>query len=304
MVLEQEVLDAITQAVAAAQAANPNQNAATLAAAAATAAIAVKDEGTDGGVVAAVSHQIPDIWEEDVKGYFAIFEAACVKKKITQDETKYSHLLAALTPAVRKRMVGHLPEPGEEGALYETLKNKIKNTYTRTPAERAREVMDVFNLGDRDPLHLLSYMQGLLPDKKDQDNIFFRTIWLDAIPESIKDQLLGDDESEEGADLEALAKKATRILKGRKNRSSRVHTVRSLSPMPLEVSTPSGSDPLVNAVQQQSGAKSKVRGKKGYVCQNHMRYPGNAYRCAEPDKCLLRDVIVPAPSGNAGANRR
>ena len=49
--------------------------------------------------------------------------------------------------------------------------------------------MEVMSLGDRTPDHLLSYMKSLWPKTKDQESIFFRTIWLDALPESVKDHI-------------------------------------------------------------------------------------------------------------------
>ena len=33
-------------------------------------------------------------------------------------------------------------------------------------------------------------MKKLLPDKRDQDNVSFRTIWLNALPEAVRDSLL------------------------------------------------------------------------------------------------------------------
>ena len=33
--------------------------------------------------------------------------------------------------------------------------------------------------------------------------------------------------------------------------------------------------------------------KAGVVCANHLRFPGNCYRCFNPEKCLLKDAIIP-----------
>ena len=133
MALEENVLTAITEAVRAAMTENPAQDAAAVATAAATAAVAVRASPEN---IDAISQQIPEIWEEDIEGYFAIFEAACAQKNITQDGTKYSRLLSALTPAVRRRMVGQLPEPGTPNASYAILKAKLLEAYQKSETRR------------------------------------------------------------------------------------------------------------------------------------------------------------------------
>ena len=150
------------------------------------------------------SHTIPSFWPEDVEGFFSTFEVACVNKKITQDGTKYSKLLSALTPEARSRMVGHLPEPGTHADDYQRLKDKLKEAYTKTKMERCAEMLSISSLGDRNPEHLLSYMRGLLPGEVKSD--LFRYIWLSALPDSIHEVLSADD-----SELEVLATRATRV---------------------------------------------------------------------------------------------
>ena len=171
MPVDQDQLDAIQAAVAAALAQQqqaPTVPQADLAAAAvaAGAAAAPQVAAVD---INAISHTIPTFWPEDVDGFSSTFEAACVNKGITQDGTKYSKLLSVLTPAARTRMVGHLPEPGTHPDDYQRLKGKLKEAYTKTKMERCAEMMSISSLGDRNPEHLLSYMRGLLPGEDKSD---------------------------------------------------------------------------------------------------------------------------------------
>ena len=103
-------------------------------------------------------------------------------------------------------MVGHLLEPGTAPDSYQTLKQKLKDAYTKTDTERCAEMMSIVSLGDRNPEHLLSYMRGLLPGE-DKSKLF-KYIWLNALPESVHEVLTADD-----GDLAALAVKATRMLR-------------------------------------------------------------------------------------------
>ena len=284
MALEANVLTAITDAVRAALTENPAQDAAAVATAAATAAVAVRASPEN---IDAISQQIPEIWEEDIEGYFAIFEAACAQKNITQDGTKYSRLLSALTPAVRRRMVGQLPEPGTPGASYATLKAKLLEAYQKSETRRCMEVMAITTLGDRTPTHLLSYMRGLLPEKGDQDSTFFRVIWINALPESVRDHVkMIDGLNGARPTLDALAAKATELLRDKDLYRSVHHIARD----PQDEGFPE-----VNAV-----GPPRSSGRQGYVCATHARFGANAFRCNDPSRCILKDVIKRQGNGRAG----
>ena len=127
-------------------------------------------------------------------------------------------------------------------------------------------------------------MQGLLPGETKCP--LFRHIWLTAIPESIHQVLSADD-----GDLEALAVKATRMLKEAVVKKKRFERINAVS---------SRNDPgEINAVSS-NAAKDKM----GLVCANHLRFPGNCYRCFNPERCLLKDAIVQKKEGGGGARRR
>ena len=50
-----------------------------------------------------------------------------------------------------------------------------------------------------------------------------------------------------------------------------------------------------------TGGAAKV--KAGVVCTNHLQFPGNCFRCFEPERCRLKDAVIPRPAG-AGSNRK
>ena len=252
-----------------------------VAAAAAVAAIAPAVAAVE---VNAISHSFPPFWPEDVEGFFTAFEAACANKKIVQDGTKYSKLISVLTQEARSRMVGHLPEPGTNPDDYERLKERLKAAYTKTEAERCAEILAITSLGDRSPEHLLSYMQGLLPGE--EKSPLFRHIWLTALPDSVHQVLSADD-----GDLGALAVKANRMIKEAVVKKKRIERVNAIS---------SRVDPGEIDAVSSNAAKDKT----GLVCANHLRWPGNCWRCANPEKCLLRDSVSPRKEGGGGAKKK
>ena len=50
-----------------------------------------------------------------------------------------------------------------------------------------------------------------------------------------------------------------------------------------------------------TGGAAKV--KAGVVCTNRLGFPGNCFRCFDPERCLLKDAVIPRPAG-AGNGRK
>ena len=282
----QELRDMMTAALAAApipQAPPAVVPPADMAAAAAVAAVAPAVAAVE---IGAISHTFPPFWPEDVEGFFTSFEAACANKKITQDGSKYSKLVSVLTQEARSRLVGHLPEPGSNPDDYTRTKERLKTAYAKSKMERCAELLSITSLGDWSPEHLLSYMQGLLPGETKSD--LFRYVWLTALPDFIHQVLSADD-----GDLEELAVKATRMLREAVVKKKRLEQVNAVKL--------SSRDDL-GEIDAVSSNASKA--KTGLVCANHLRFPGNCYRCFEPERCLLRDAVIPRKEGAGGTRRK
>ena len=99
--------------------------------------------------------------------------------------------------------------------------------------------------------------------------------------------MLSADDSELGE----LAVKATRMLKEavvKKKRLDQVNAVRSSG----------GEDHL------EIDAVSSGKAKAGIICSNHLRFPGNCFRCLEPERCLLKDAIIPRPAGLNSSSKK
>ena len=95
--------------------------------------------------------------------------------------------------------------------------------------------------------------------------------------------------SADDGDLEELAVKATRMMKEAVVKKKRFERVNAIS----------SRDDLGEIDAISSGT---AKAKTGLVCANHLRFPGNCYRCFEPERCLLKDAIV--PKKEQGARRK
>ena len=177
-------------------------------------------------------------------------------------------------------MVGHLPEPGTNPDDCQTLKDKLKEAYAKSEMERCAELMSISSLGDRSPEHLLSYMRGLMPGEV--KSALFRYIWLTALHDSIHQVLSADD-----SELAVLATKATRMMKETLVKKKRLEQGNAVKFSARED---------LGEIDAVSGGAAKA--KTGMVCANHLRFPGNCFRCFEPERCLLRDAVIPRPAGS------
>ena len=149
------------------------------------------------------------------------------------------------------------------------------------------EVMAITTLGDRTPTHLLAYMRGLLPEKGDQDSTFFRVIWINALPDSVRDHVkMVDGINGARPTLDALAAKATELIRDKDLYRSVHHIARESQGEVF---------PEVNAL-----GPSRTSGRQGYVCATHSRFGANAFRCNDPSRCILKDVIKRQGNGRAG----
>ena len=183
-------------------------------------------------------------------------------------------------------MLNNYPEPGSNPDDYQRNKERLKTAYAKSEMERCAELLSVTSLGDRSPEHLLSYMQGLLPGEV--KSALFRYVWLTALPDSIHQVLSADD-----SELEVLAVKATRMLKEAVVKKKRIEQVNA-------VKLSSRED--LGEIDAVSSGSSKA--KSGIVCANHLRFPGNCFRCFEPERCLLRDAVIPRKEGAGGARKK
>ena len=105
----------------------------------------------------------------------------------------------------------------------------------------------------------------------------FRYVWLTALPDSIHQVLSADDR-----ELAVLATKATRMMKEKVVKKKRLEQVNA-------VKSSTGED--LGEIDAVSGGATKA--KAGIVCTNHLRFPGNCFRCFEQERCLFKDAVIP-----------
>ena len=83
-------------------------------------------------------------------------------RKITDDTTKYYHVVAALDQETSGRILSTLSSPPTD--KYTDLKQRLLTTFGLSKRERASKLLHLHPLGDRKPSELMDEMLSLLAD--------------------------------------------------------------------------------------------------------------------------------------------
>ena len=112
--------------------------------------------------VDSLAMKLPTFWVSNPAAWFAQAEAQFALSKITVDETKYYHVVAALDTNTATRALSALTAPPQENKI-QTIKSFLSSAYGLTEEEWATTLLNMRGLGDAKPSVLVSqlYMQRL-----------------------------------------------------------------------------------------------------------------------------------------------
>ncbi|KAJ8416183.1 hypothetical protein AAFF_G00382050 [Aldrovandia affinis] len=109
----------------------------------------------------AVALKLPEFWQEHATVWFAQAEAQFALRGITQEDTKYFYVVAALNSSTASRVLSLLQDPPEDDK-YLALKQLLLETFELSEPERARKLLTLPGLGDSKPSELMDHMLTLL----------------------------------------------------------------------------------------------------------------------------------------------
>jgi hypothetical protein len=143
--------------------------------------------------VAAVAVKLPDFWVQDPDVWFYQAEATFRRARITASHTMYDHVVMRLPEAVsvsiRSLLLAVTPETANPYAL---IKERLTANFGKTRWQRAFELLDHPDLGDRRPSRMMSDMLALLPAGSTADTVFL-ALFLRRLPSSMRDHLVAAD---------------------------------------------------------------------------------------------------------------
>ncbi|CAB4045610.1 Hypothetical predicted protein [Paramuricea clavata] len=207
-------------------------------------------------VINAVALKLPSFFTKRPAIWFAHAEGAFHLRNITDDCTKYHHIVQALPEEVSDEVADILEDPPEKGEMFQTLKSRLVEAFQLTSYQRAELLLSLPGLGDKRPSKLMTEMIMLLP-KGEQPGSLFRQIFLRQLPEDIRTQLVGLDI----ADNRQLAIKADALM------ATRSHAVQAIE---------------VDAIRRSSRTDKPRKDNKDGLCFYHRKFANDAKKCVLP----------------------
>jgi len=168
-----------------------------------------KKEGTiliedDESRMAKIAIRIPPFWPEEPELWFTQLEGQFTLCGVTDDESRYAHVLSKIEPAQAREIKDVITRPPATDK-YKALKKVLIQRLTDSQEQRIRKLLEQEELGDRKPSqfmrHLITLAGASVPGE------LIRTLWLGRLPPQMQAILATRMEDR----LEEVAEQADRI---------------------------------------------------------------------------------------------
>lgn len=223
--------------------------------------------------VNAVAVKLPAFWPQKPRSWFIPVEAQFRRANITQEQTKFDHVLAVLDPETCDRISDVAENPGE--TPYTTLKERLLSSFSLSPWQSMWQLFDLPEMSeDQRPSTLLAAMKALLPPDEKTDSFTFKALFIKKLPEELRGPLISS-KFETVADMAAHAD----TLWGARSIKPAVHAVQDANRR--------GRSPSRRGKQRR---RADTPGSSN-LCFYHAKFGKDARRCEAP--CRHQ------PSGNA-----
>ncbi|KAK3803425.1 hypothetical protein RRG08_041015 [Elysia crispata] len=154
--------------------------------------------------VESVALKLPTFWVSSPSAWFAQAEAQFALKSISQDETKYYHVVASLDTTTATRALSIITNPPTTNK-YPVIKSFLTSAFGLSEEERASALFGLRGLGDSKPSELMDKMLSLLGEHK--PCFLFRHIFMQQLPDHVRIPLASSTTS----DYQELAQEADRL---------------------------------------------------------------------------------------------
>ena len=220
--------------------------------------------------------KVPDFWDESPKAWFKIFDDHLATANPPLAEGPKFSLLLPLLKGKAVKLVSRLVESPPNNA-YTAAKELLLLHFARSSEEMIAELHGLSSLGDRTAVDFLEYMRSLQPGEPESK--LFKHIFVHALPTHVR-SIVADKPT-----LSAMAAAADVIL----------------LTVPQEAVVSSISAVSSGATPRRQNFIPKDQLTDG-LCFIHHRHGRNAYNCALPDTCKMKNILKKKPrAGNDSA---
>lgn len=228
-----------------------------------------------------VALRAPPFWPDEPELWFAQLESQFTLIGLTQDSTKYAHVLSQLDTKYAKEVKDVItnPPPTEK---YEAIKNALIQRVSASQEQRIYQLLEHEELGDRKPSQFLRHLRTLagttVPDQ------LLRTLWLARLPSQMRVILATRAQDR----LEDVAEQADRIQEVSGRFVSEVTASSSDKTISEQLSKLALRLDEIEKQERQSRGKRRSRSrsrdnkKQPDNCYYHRRFGNRARKCTKP----------------------
>lgn len=154
--------------------------------------------------IAGVSVKIPPFWRKNVRVWFFQLEAQFINCGITQELTKYNHLLGAIETDVLDQVSDFVCNPPATNP-YSAFKLLLITQFSDSETQKVKKLLTDLELGDKKPTYLLREMRSLSDQQISED--FLRNMFIQRLPTHVKAVLVTSSDP-----LDKIAAMADKII--------------------------------------------------------------------------------------------
>lgn len=248
------------------------------------------NQSTDPEKVTQLSVKIPPFWRKNVKVWLRQVDAQFFTRGITQERTKYYHVLGNLDTDVAELISDFLDKP-LSSTPYQDLCQRLISEFEESESRKVTKLTDELELGSKKPTQFLREMRTLASTHVKDD--FLKTLFLKRLPTHISTILASSSDS-----LDNLAIMADKIMEY--SPQSHVHIVNKpstvsesdrLSRLEVQISELTNA---ISSLRLRSRSSSQSRQSKRVVdntaplrtdktvCWYHRKFGNDATKCTTP----------------------
>lgn len=154
--------------------------------------------------ISRVAIKPPPFWKKNPNLWFAQLESQFSLSNITNDTTKFHHVVAAVESEILSSVNDIILNPPATNK-YEALKTRLTEIYAESENEKIRKLLQGIELGDQRPSHLLTRMRSLAGTHLSDD--ILKSMWLSRLPQNVQAILAASKEQ-----LTEMASMADKII--------------------------------------------------------------------------------------------
>lgn len=233
---------------------------------------------------ASVAVKLPEFWKNDPTMWFAQAEAQFALAGVVRDETKYYYIISKIDQSVICHVSDLIQNPPAEDK-YGKVKSRLISRFELSSQAKLEQLLNVCDLGDMRPTHLLARMQELGAGLNINDDVM-KMLFLQRMPEKIRPILSISDGS-----LSKLAEMADKMSDTTASHvaSTAASNENDLAILYEQIASLTAEVRRLKTAGPRSRSSSRVRRERSRdledqnaVCWYHRKYGRNARQCRSP----------------------